>query len=412
MRKIIFIAMLLLQTTANAQVLALDECKQLAHDNYPAIKQYDLIEQTGSFTIENAKKAWLPQISASINGMAFTDVLNMNSQMEQMGIDIKNMMASGSITVNQNIYDGGQTKAQNKVTSAQTEMKKQQLNVSMYDLNQRIEQLYFGILTLDEQITQTILLQKDLALSNSTVSSMMKGGIANQSDLDNIKVEQLKAMQSLDAQKASRTAYLKMLGIFIGKQLNGSTTLQKPAFVECGSSNARPELDYYQSQSKLIDAQRNQLDSKLMPRLSAFGMGTYHTKVTDLIKSGLLAGGVTLSWNIGALYTRKSDIRKLELQRQQVESQRETFLFNNSLQNESTNGNIESLKQQISRDGEIVSLRESIRSKSEKKVELGTESVNEMLRDINAVSQARQQKALHELQLLKEIYSLKTNNNN
>lgn len=204
-----------------------------------------------------------------------------------------------------------------------------------------------------------------------------------------------------------------MIGVFIGKKLGEGMVLQKPAMADViNNTDNRPEIDYYKSQGILLDAQRKQLDTKLLPKLSAFGMGVYHTSVTDMMNNGLLAGGLTLSWNIGALYTRKNDIKNIETQRRIIDSQRETFLFNNSLQNENTNGNISTLRRQISQDDDIVALRERIRSKSEKKVKLGTESINEMLRDINAVSQARQQKALHEIQLLKEIYSLKTINNN
>ena len=401
-----------------AQSLSLQDCKQLARDNYPAIKQYDLIAQTRDYTVENAAKSWLPQISANISGLAFTDILDLNGKMQQTGISIKNRVASGSVMINQTIYDGGKIKTGKMVTAAQAEIQKQQLNVNLYDLNQRIEQLYFGILMVDEQIKQTRLLQNDLQISSKSIEAMMKGGIANQSDMDAVSVEQLKAQQTLDARLASRKAYLQMLGYFAGKSLGDFTVLQIPKSQASSSSVSgmsegkvisRPELNYYTAQSQLTFAQQKQLDSKLRPTLSAFGMGMYHTQVTDMIHDGMLAGGVTLSWNIGALYTRKNDIKKLDLQRQLIESQRSTFLFNNHLQDESTNGNIEALKKQLSQDGNIVTLRERIRSMSEKKVRLGTESVNEMLRDINAVSEARQQQALHQIQLIKETYSKNTN---
>ena len=136
-------------------------------------------------------------------------------------------------------------------------------------------------------------------------------------------------------------------------------------------------------------------------------MGVYHTKVTSLIHNGMLVGGLTLSWNIGALYTRKNDLQKLMVQQQQIESERATFLFNNHLEVETAEGNIAMLKKQLLRDDEIVRLREQIRGKSEKKVRLGTESINEMLRDINAVSKARQQRSTHEIQLLAALYALK-----
>jgi outer membrane protein TolC len=420
-----FIMMMCIATAqiGQAQSLTLQDCKQLAHDNYPAIKQYDLIAQTRDYTIENAAKSWLPQISATINGLAFTDVLDVSSQMQQAGLSMHKQMAAGNIMINQTIYDGGRIKAGKQVTAAQAEVQKQQLDVSLYDLNQRIEQLYFGILTIDEQMKQTRLLQSDLALSSKSITSMIKGGIANQTDLDAVNVEQVKSQQTLDAQQSSRAAYLQMLGYFIGKKLGDATTLQTPATTLSDAGNRtesglgsttddnilRPELSYYTAQSKLTEAQQKQLDSKLLPTISAFGMGMYHTTVSDMMKNGMLAGGVTLSWNIGALYTRKNDLKKLEIQRQQIESQRSTFLFNNHLQDESTNGNIVTLRKQLAQDDKIVSLRERIRSMSEKKVQLGTESVNEMLRDINAVSEARQQQALHQIQLIKEIYAQKTN---
>ena len=413
MKKLLLLMMYVAVLPMNAQTLTLEDCKQLAHDNYPTVKQYHLVEQTRDFTIENASKAWLPQISASVNGLAFTNVLDLTDQMKQAGVDMKNWLVAGSVMINQNIYDGGQVKANKNIAAAQAEVQKHQLNVNMYDLNQRVEQLYFGVLTLDEQIRHTELLQNDLALSNKTITSMISEGVANQTDLDAVKVEQVKAQQTLDAQNTSRASYLQMIGVFIGKKLGEGTVLQKPAMADViNNTDNRPEIDYYKSQGILLDAQRKQLDTKLLPKLSAFGMGVYHTSVTDMMNNGLLAGGLTLSWNIGALYTRKNDIKNIETQRRIIDSQRETFLFNNSLQNENTNGNISTLRRQISQDDDIVALRERIRSKSEKKVKLGTESINEMLRDINAVSQARQQKALHEIQLLKEIYSLKTINNN
>ena len=199
-----------------------------------------------------------------------------------------------------------------------------------------------------------------------------------------------------------------MLGIFVGRQLGEKTLLAIPPVKDAQRENTRPELQYYTAQGRLIEAQRRLLNTRLMPTLKVFGMGTYHTKVTDMMKNSLLAGGLTLNWNIGSLYTRRNDIRLLEAQSRQIDSQRETFLFNNSLQEENGSGNIDILRRQIEQDEEIVRLRENIRSKSESKVRLGTESVNEMLRDINAVAQARQQKALHEIELLRELYALNT----
>ena len=236
----------------------------------------------------------------------------------------------------------------------------------------------------------------------------MRGGVANPTDVDAVAVEQENALQLLDAQQASRQSFLKMLGLFIHQSLDKDVQLQLPVALDLKSEEVkRPELSYFQARENQLDAERKRLNASLLPTLKAFGMGVYHTKVTSLIHNGMLAGGLTLSWNVGALYTRKNDLQKLMVQQQQIESERATFLFNNHLEVETAEGNIAMLKKQLLRDDEIVRLREQIRGKSEKKVRLGTESINEMLRDINAVSKARQQRSTHEIQLLEALYALK-----
>ena len=409
-RKFFLLAMILLPIAVHA--LSLNEARSMARDNYPAIRQYRMIEQSRDFTLDNVMKGWLPQVSLSAGAYGFTDILRSDQRMEQAGMDMNNFIANASVMIKQSVYDGGQIAARKKVVWAESQVQKQQLDVSMYAINEQVDQLFFGILLLDEQLKQNALLQKDLATSEQTIRSMMTGGIANQTDLDAILVERLKVEQQKESLLASRQAYLRMLGVFVGKDLVAAAeTLEKPAQGYVRANVNRPELKYYASQNLLLDAQRKQLNTQLRPTVGIFGMGMVHSKMSDMLNNGMMVAGVSVSWNIGALYTRKNDIRKIEVQRQINDSQREVFLFNNRLQNEETNGAIASLKRQIEKDEEIVRLRENIRGKSDRKVELGTKSVNELVSDINAVSLARAQKAMHEIQLLKEIYRQKNINN-
>lgn len=409
-RKFFLLAMILLPIAVHA--LSLNEARSMARDNYPAIRQYRMIEQSRDFTLDNVMKVWLPQVSISAGAYGFTDILKSDKKMEQAGMDMNNFMANASVMIKQSVYDGGQIAARKKVVWAESQVQKQQLDVSMYAINEQVDQLFFGILLLDEQLKQNALLKKDLATSEQTIRSMMIEGIANQTDLDAILVERLKAEQQNESLLASRQSYLRMLGVFVGKDLAAAAeTLEKPAQGYVRANVNRPELKYYASQNLLLDAQRKQLNTQLRPTVGIFGMGMVHSKMSDMLNNGMMMAGVSVSWNIGALYTRKNDIRKIEVQRQINDSQREVFLFNNRLQNEEADGAIASLKRQIEKDEEIIRLRENIRGKSDRKVELGTKSVNELVSDINAVSLARAQKAMHEIQLLKEIYRQKNINN-
>lgn len=287
--------------------------------------------------------------------------------------------------------------------------------MAIYDVYERIDQLYFGILLLDEQIRQVRLLQDDLSLSYQAISGMVRGGVANQTDLDAVKVELVKAAQTETGLVTSRATYLKMLSTFIGKPISDSVNLVRPAESDVsGMVNNRPELALYSAQNRLLDQQLKSLDTHLRPRLGLFLQGGYGNPALNMLKNGFEAYykvGATLTWNFGGLYTRANDKRKIETERLNIQAEREAFLFNTGLQSELQRGNIESLRRQISQDDEIIALRENIRSKADVKVANGTETVNEMLRDINAVSEARLTKAFHEIQLLQEIYKLKNINN-
>lgn len=414
MKKRLLLIVWALGIMSTARALTLEECLQLARENYPAIKQYDLILASKDYDLSNAGKAWFPKLSVEAGAYGFTDILNSNSMISQMGVDIENYMVSGNISIQQMVYDGGQTAAVKRVIKAKAEADARQTDVTLHNVKMRAQEIFFGILLIDEQLRQNDILQEDLNVSIKTVEEMIRGGIANQTDLETLQVELLNAHQQHDAYEASRTAYLRMLGTFIGKELSSDTPIEKPLMTAASSGDAslRPEMAFFSSQEDILKAQRRRLNSSLLPTVGFVGMGLLHTQVSDMVNKEMLLGGLSVSWNIGALYTRKNDLRKLDVGLRQNEVQRRTFLFQNRLQQEETDGTIAALRKQLESDNEIVRLREDIRSKADSKVAAGTESVNELVRDINAVSRARGQRAIHEVQLLKAVYELKNLNGN
>lgn len=396
--------------------LTLSDCKALARKNYPVIKQFSLVEQSREFTVSNASKAWLPQVSLNARASYQSDVTSLPADVP--GIEIEALPEDQydfSLQVSQQLYDGGSVASAKRVANAQSDVEREKVNVAMYDVYGRVEQLFFGILLLDEQIRQVKLLQDDLALSCASVEGMMRGGVANQTDIDAVKVEQVRARQRETSLMASRRAYVKMLETFIGKPVGAGVTLVRPLSADVGTlQNNRPELALYAAQDRLLDRRMKALDTELRPRIGLFAQGGYGNPALNMLKNGFDAYykvGATLTWNFGSLYTRSNDRRKIEAEHQAIQSEREAFLFNTRLQSEFQNGAIDNLRRQLEQDDEIIELRERIRSKAETKVANGTETVNEMLRDINAVSDARLSKSLHEIQLLQEIYKLKNINN-
>ena len=394
----------------------MEQCKAWARDNYPVIKQYDLVEQSRRFTVANAAKAWLPQVGVSGTASYQSDVTTIPITLP--GVDIPTLSKDQydvNITVSQQVYDGGAVSSAKCLAEAQGDVGREQVSVAMYDVNRRIDELFFGILVLDEQIGQVAVLQEDLSLSLASVKAMVKGGIANQTDVDAVMVELVKAKQKGTSLLTQRNTYLKMLSTFVGKEIGDGDTLVKPMppILQNGA-NSRPELALYAAQERLLDARLKSLNVALRPNVGLFARGGYGNPGLNMLKDDFDAYykvGVTLSWNFGSLYTLANDRRNIDIERQTVQSERDAFLFNTRLQTEMQSGAVANLREQLRQDDEIITLRRRIREKAELRVANGTETVNEMLRDINAVIDAQLGKRLHEIQLLQEMYKIKHLNN-
>src|SRR4249919_821761 len=102
--------------SVNAQTLYIDSCYALATRNYPLIKQYDLIDKTKEYTLSNAGKAWLPQVSVTaIEGYIFGELPKFGNTENS-----SNLKFIGLGQVNQTLWDGGATKTQKNIINAQS----------------------------------------------------------------------------------------------------------------------------------------------------------------------------------------------------------------------------------------------------------------------------------------------------
>jgi len=399
--------------------LSIDDCYKKAQVNYPLVKQYGLIEQSKEFNLSNANKGYLPQVSFSAKATYQSAVTKLPITLPNVTIKGLNKDQYQSIVeVNQSVWDGGAIRNQKKVTEASSAVDKQKLDVDMYAINDRVNQLFFGILLLDEQIKQNLLLQDELKRNYDQISAYITNGIANQADLDAVKVNQLSTIQRKVELDATRKAYIEMLSAMIGEEIKENASLIKPSVTESLSLSAtvnRPELKLYEAQNNLFETQKSMVDAKNLPKLGVFVQGGYSNPGLNMLKnefSPYYVAGARLTWNFGSLYTKKNDKKLLDNSLQNVAVQKETFLFNTNLKMTQQSNEIDKIKQLMRDDDEIIRLRTNIKKASEVKVEHGTLSVTDLLRDINSEDQAKQSKVLHEIQLLMSIYNYKNTTNN
>ena len=419
-RTILLLLMVLTALTSRAQTL--EECCNLAREHYPEIRQYDLIAETEQYNISNAARAWIPQVvlsgQATYQSATPTYPEAFNAMIAANGLDMSGIRKDQykvAIDVSQNIWDGGQSKANREIAKAEAAVERSRVDVSLYDLQSRIQNLYFGILLLDDRVAQTETLIEVLAANLNRIRTYYKNGVAMQSDVDAVEAELLTARQTLSQVEASRTSYRRMLEVFIGQPLTDKT-LTRPAMVEVASrTSSRPELAMFETQSYKIAAQRKAITASVMPRFSVFAQGYYGYPGLDMFKSMVSAEwtlnaivGVRMSWNIGTFYTKKNNLNKLDAAERQISVQRDIFLFNTQMQTTQDDGEIARLRSALEDDNRIVKLRRSVRMAAESRLENGVIDATDLLRKIADETTATLNRSTHEIELLQATYRLKT----
>ena len=402
--------------------LSIEACYEKARANYPLIKQYGLIEKTKEYNLSNAAKGYLPQVTFSAQATYQSDVTEIPIDLDAIGLtgveipSVSQDQYKMELALSQTLWDGGAIRSERKTLRTQAEVDQRDMDVNMYTINERVNQLYFGVLLADAQLEQNKVLQAELRRSCEQVSSYIKNGIAQQSDLDAIRVDLLKAKQTEARFEHTKRAYREMLSRLIGEEIGEETRLVKPEAVRpLTKENNRPELELYQARIRNLQAQDSRITAGMMPKLGLFVTGGYGKPGLDMFEDKFKAyylAGVKLSWNLGSLYTVKDDRRKIQTSIRAVETQRETFLFNTSLDVAQRDASIDKYVAQLRYDDEIIALRGSVKRASEAKMANGTLSGTDLTRDIHAEQSAIQDKILHEIELLMAIYNLKYAINN
>jgi len=389
--------------------LSIEDVYQLARKNYPLIKQKDLIAKTKDYSVSNAAKGYLPVFS--VNGQATYQSAVTTFPFHVPGITIPQFnkdqykfYAEGD----QVIYDGGVIKNQQQTAAANEVVQQQNLEVQLYAIYDRVNQLFFGALLEEEQLKQNDLLQQDLQNGIDKAKAQVANGVAYRSSVDELSAQLLQSQQSRVELIATKKAYLDMLGLFIDAKLDDSTTLEKPVAPALTDSITRPELLAFDSQKKIFDLQDKLLKDQLKPKVSFFVQGGYGRPGLNFLSNsfeGYYLGGLRLNWNFGSLYSLKNNQHLLDINKNSQDIQKETFLFNTKLSQLQQNENVQKYDSLLDKDDAIIDLRASVKKAAYAQLENGVLSAHDYINQVNAEDQARQTKIFHEIQLLQAQYS-------
>lgn len=336
-----------------------------------------------------------------------------------MGLDMKGLKKDQykvGIDVQQTLYDGGVISSQKRIARQEGKLQEVQNDVNQYQLRQRVNEMYFSLLLLNEQIRLNDDVKALLLSSEKKLAAMVKGGTAATSDYENVMAERLGVEQQNSSLKAQQQMLQRLLSVFCGMEVNH---LQKPKPAEVSTTtNNRPELSMFDSQIKLVEAKEKALNARLMPKLGLFAQGYYgypgYNIFEDMMdRKWTLNGivGIKMSWDLSAFYTHKNDRERLNMERKMAENAREVFLFNSRLDEIQHTEDVDRYQKMVQADEEIITLRTNVRKAAESKLAHGIIDVNSLLREINNENAAKAQQAIHEIDMLKEMYNLKYTNN-
>jgi outer membrane protein TolC len=396
------------------QSLSLQKAYDLSLKNYPAVKQKDLIKQTAAISIDNLQKGFLPQFGVSGQATYQSAVTKVPVSLPGFSIEAPAKDQYKLVAdVSQLIYDGGSTKDQKTLQQLNASVEDQKVEVELYKLKERINQIYLSILYLDEQLKQVELVKADIQTGINRVDAQVQNGISFKSNLNMLKAELLKTEQRVIEVKASRKGLVDALALFTGEAFNENIQLEKPAFPEAGLATeiVRPELKLYSEQEKLIGQQHKLIGAKNLPKASLFAQGGYGRPGLNLLKNSFdlyYIGGVRFNWSLGGLYTKKNEKEQVEVNKKIVEVQKETFLLNTNTQLKQQQAEIDKLKQLIASDKEIIALRKTVTDAAKAQLENGVITANDFLNQVNAEDQSRQSLITHEVQLLQAQINYQT----
>ena len=390
------------------QALTLEDCYRLARDHYPTVQKLDLITRSEDYTLANANKAYLPQISITGQATYQSETIDFSESIGRLPLPITLPKVSKDQykvvgEVSQLLYNGGATRAQKQLIKVQSAVQAQAVETQLYALKQRVSNLYFGVLLIDAQQSQNQLNVETVQSQLEKAEVALKSGTTLPSNVAELKAELVRLAMQRTEYEATKAMYLQMLSTFIGKDLPSDTVLNRPKPTTLGTVNHRPELKGFDLQQSILDIQRRQLTSEYLPKIGLFFQGAYGRPTLNIIKNEFdfyYIAGVRLQWNLSPLYSLSNRKQLLHLQGESLSADRKAFLMSTELDLTQQQTQISKLQRLMEQDQESVALRHSVAQAAQVQLDNGIITTHEYLQKVNAENLAKQTLLLHEIQLL------------
>lgn len=416
MKKTKYIFLFLFAFFSAQQTITLAECQNWAKENYPLIKKMDLIEKSKEYLVSNAQKGWLPQINITGQATYQNDVTQFPIKLPNVSVEpLSKDQYKAYAEVSQTIFDSGNIKNQKRIAEANATALIAQNEVELDKLHERINQIYFGILQTNLQLSQINLTKDDINEGIKKAQVQLQNGVIYRSNVDVLKAELVKLEQKEIELSSIKKSFLEILSSFTKNKIDETTILETPEKLLLSEENQRAELHFFDAQKQILELEKKIIYTKNSPKIGAFFQGGYGKPGFNMLKNefdGFYITGIKLNIPISGFYTKKNEIQVLNNKIKDLEIQKENFLFNQNFSSIQQKNDLQKIQQLLDKDQELIALRKNIKKASLAQLENGVITTNDYLREVNAEEQASQNKIIHEIQFLLTQYNIKALLNN
>ncbi|MBE0649261.1 MAG: TolC family protein [Bacteroidales bacterium] len=398
----------------NLQPVSLQECLQKAVENFPKEKQLQYNQQTYQLKEEILNKNYLP--SLNLNGQAShqSDVTSISIPLPGVNIPtISKNMYKMNLDLQQLIWDGGMTSSQKKLENNSYQISDQQVKISTYQQKQRVAILYFNILFQQQNLKVLHVLLQDLNARITDAQAGLANGAILASDVDVLKVSQMQTQQAIIENQEDTKGLLDEMDELTGIKIQSANQLKTPEFEETQFpfENNRPEFRLLTLQQNNIKDLKKIYTAKRMPTLAAFGQAGYGRPGYNMLNNDFKTYymfGVQLHWNIFDWNHVKKEKQVLSIQKNILQTEKETFDQNLRVEYKKQLAAIEKYQKLVNTDQQIVNLQDQVVTTSQTKLKNGTITPADYLIQLNKKIKAMLTMDAHHLQLLFTKYQYLT----
>jgi outer membrane protein TolC len=394
---------LVIPTWAQKQI-SLDECLENAQRHHPIFAQKELNTEESVIQLEQYKKDLLPQINLSGKATYQSEVISLPIDMPMLDIpELSKDQYRMDLQINQAIYRGGLYQKQKDLEEINKLLDQLEVDKDLYLVKNDVKELFMAIILLDEQKKVVDSYFKRINSKKEEMEAMVEEGVALESNLDRLNIEEIKAHQQLDEISIKRKALIENLELLTAMDLSGNIELMvfPPQIQE--TKQQRLEYQLMTQSQEQIEFSKQLIDVQKYPKLFAFAQGGYGRPGFNYLSdqfSEFWMVGVQLQWKIFNWNKYNNDKKIMDIKIQMIDTQKQNFERNIEMALNQMRSDISSWESLLKKDPEIIRLRKKVADNAAHQLNEGVITTSAYIDEMQNLSQSELEMKIHEVQLI------------